>query len=116
MAGLIQVLFPVPARDSVNLLVLDVSACRHDLLISCWLGLNVFYSRRFLEGHNFMPWFQRKRAAVEQEQQRLWRQARLNTDIHKLISKMSEVEIVDSFNAIERHLLGEIQVMTSLNI
>ncbi|XP_010910316.1 uncharacterized protein [Elaeis guineensis] len=76
---------------------------------SNWLGLY----RRFLEGHNFMPWFQRKRAAVEQEQQRLWRQARLNTDIHKLISKMSEVEIVDSFNAIERHLLGEIQLLQS---
>lgn len=37
----------------------------------------------------------------------------MNTDIHKLISKMSEVEIVDSFKAIERHLLGEMQSQQS---
>lgn len=47
---------------------------------------------------------------AEQEQQRLWRQARMNTDIRHFISKMTEIEIVDSFNAIERHLRGEIQV------
>lgn len=57
-----------------------------------------------------MPWFQSRRAAAEQEQRKLYRQARLNSDIHKLILKMSEVEIVDCFNAIERHLLAEIQV------
>lgn len=58
-----------------------------------------------------MPWFQRRRAVAEQEQQRLWRQARMQTNIQNFISKMSELEIVDSFNAIERHLLGEIQVI-----
>lgn len=63
-----------------------------------------------------MPWFQRRRAAAEQEQQRLWRQARMNTEIQKLISKMSELEIVDSFNAIERHLLVEIQVTLCFNM
>lgn len=57
-----------------------------------------------------MPWFQRRRAAAEHEQRRLWRQARMNTDINKLLSTMSEVEVVDSFNAIEKHLLAEIQV------
>ncbi|XP_073116302.1 uncharacterized protein [Elaeis guineensis] len=71
---------------------------------SNWLDLY----RRFLEGHNFMPWFRRRRAAVEQEQRKLWRQARINTDIRELIPQMSEVEIVDTFNAIERHLLGEV--------
>ncbi|XP_039114403.1 protein DENND6A [Dioscorea cayenensis subsp. rotundata] len=78
---------------------------------SNWLDLY----RRFLKGKNFMPWFQRRRAAAEQEQQRLWRQARMNTEIQKLISKMSELEIVDSFNAIERHLLVEIQLHQSGN-
>lgn len=115
----------MPARDSIP------NACKgfdQPALFGCfclqaWLvdlmlvRADCFLNfRRFLEGHNFMPWFRRKRAAVEQEQHRLWRQARINTDIHKLISKMSEVEIVDSFNAIERHLLGEIQVVTSLHI
>jgi hypothetical protein len=51
-----------------------------------------------------------------QEQERLWRQARIKTDIHQLISKFSEVEIVDSFNAIERLLLKEIQVICSLEV
>lgn len=72
---------------------------------SNWLDLY----RRFLKGHNFLPWFRRKRAVAEQEQLRLWRQVRMKTDIKKFISKLSEVEIVDSFNAIERHLLGELQ-------
>lgn len=57
-----------------------------------------------------MPWFQRRRAVAEQERRRLWRQARLRTDIQQFISKMSELEIVDSFNAIEKHLLEEIKV------
>lgn len=65
--------------------------------------------RRFLKGHNFLPWFRRKRAVAEQEQYKLWRQASINTNIQRLISKMSELEIVDSFNAIERQLLGEMQ-------
>uniref|UniRef100_A0A803MXM8 UDENN domain-containing protein n=1 Tax=Chenopodium quinoa TaxID=63459 RepID=A0A803MXM8_CHEQI len=72
---------------------------------SNWLDLY----RRFLKGKNFMPWFSRRRAVAEQEQHRLWKQARLKTDIHQFLSKMSELEVVDSFNAIERHLLGELQ-------
>ncbi|KAJ0048260.1 hypothetical protein Pint_16415 [Pistacia integerrima] len=76
---------------------------------SNWLHLY----RKFLEGPNFMPWFQRRRAAAEQEQNRLWRQARMRTDIQQLISKMSELEIVDSFNAIERHLTEETQLQKS---
>ncbi|XP_009592213.1 uncharacterized protein [Nicotiana tomentosiformis] len=72
---------------------------------SNWLDLY----RRFLKGHNFLPWFQRKRAVAEQEQYRLWRQARMRADIQQLISRMSELEIVDTFNGIERHLLGEMQ-------
>ncbi|XP_040367068.1 protein DENND6A isoform X2 [Rosa chinensis] len=72
---------------------------------SNWLDLY----RRFLQGPNFTPWFQRRRTVAEQEQDRLWKQARINTDIHQLISKMSELEVVDSFNAIERHILGETQ-------
>lgn len=62
-----------------------------------------------MKGHNFLPWFRRKRAVAEQEQYKLWRQASINTNIQRLISKMSELEIVDSFNAIERQLLGEMQ-------
>ncbi|KAF3949767.1 hypothetical protein CMV_024401 [Castanea mollissima] len=73
---------------------------------SNWLDLY----RRFLRGPNFMPWFQRRRAVAEQEQHKLWRQARMNTDIQQFISKRSELEIVDSFNAIERHFLEEIQL------
>lgn len=69
-----------------------------------------FLSRRFLNGSNFLPWFQTRHAITEKEQQRLWRQARMKADIHHFILKMSELEIVDSFNAIERHLLVEIQV------
>lgn len=76
---------------------------------SNWLDLY----RRFLQGPNFTPWFQRRRTVAEQEQHRLWKQARINTDIHQLISKMSELEIVDSFNAIERHILGETQLQQS---
>ncbi|PIN05760.1 hypothetical protein CDL12_21695 [Handroanthus impetiginosus] len=72
---------------------------------SNWLDLY----RRFLKGHNFLPWFRRKRAVAEQEQYKLWRQARVKTNIHQLIVKMSELEIVDSFNAIERLLQGEMQ-------
>jgi hypothetical protein len=56
-----------------------------------------------------MPWFRQRRAAAEQEQQRLWRQARMNVDIEKLMSKLSELERIDSFNAIERYLLREME-------
>ncbi|XP_015883028.2 uncharacterized protein LOC107418857 [Ziziphus jujuba] len=76
---------------------------------SNWLDLY----RRFLNGPNFRPWFQRRRAVAEQEQQRLWRHARMNADIQNFITKMSELEGVDSFNAIERHILGEIQLQQS---
>ncbi|EOY20935.1 hypothetical protein QUC31_007106 [Theobroma cacao] len=76
---------------------------------SNWLDLY----RRFLKGPNFLPWFQRRHAVAENEQHRLWRQARMKTDIHHLISKMPELEVVDCFNAIERHLLGEIQLQQS---
>ncbi|KAK2968365.1 hypothetical protein RJ640_019503 [Escallonia rubra] len=74
---------------------------------SNWLDLY----KRFLIGHNFRPWFQRRRAVAEHEQIRLWRQARMNADIQPFISRMSELELVDSFNAIERHLQGELQAM-----
>lgn len=63
-----------------------------------------------------MPWFKRRRAVAEQEQDRLWRQARMKTDIQQLISKFSELEIVDSFNVIERLLLREVQVIFSPGI
>ncbi|KMS97444.1 hypothetical protein BVRB_5g126800 [Beta vulgaris subsp. vulgaris] len=76
---------------------------------SNWLDLY----RRFLKGQNFMPWFTRRRAVAEREQHRLWKQARLRTDIQQFLSKMSELEVVDSFNAIERHLLGELQLQNS---
>jgi len=74
-----------------------------------WL-IFLIVNRRFLEGPNFMPWFRQRRAAAEQEQQRLWRQARMNVDIEKLVSKMSELERIDSFNAVERYLLREMEV------
>jgi hypothetical protein len=67
-----------------------------------------------LEGPNFMPWFRQRRSAAEKDQQRLWRQARLNVDIEKLMSKMSELERIDSFNVIERYLLREMEVILFL--
>lgn len=76
---------------------------------SNWLDLY----RRFLKGHNFMPWFQRRRAVAEEEQHRLWRQARMKTEVQEFISKMTELEIVDSFNTIERRLLGELRLQQS---
>lgn len=72
---------------------------------SNWLDLY----RRFLKGHNFLPWFRRKRAVAEQEQYKMWRQARIKSNINQLVARMSELEIVDSFNAIERSLQGEMQ-------
>ena len=77
--------------------------------INCFTSL----CRRFLKGPNFIPWFERRRAVAEQEQHRLWRQARMNADIQPFISKMAELEIVDSFNAIERHIIRELQVTYS---
>lgn len=38
----------------------------------------------------------------------------MRADIQHLISSMSELEIVDTFNAIERHLLGELQACAFL--
>ncbi|AQK69982.1 hypothetical protein ZEAMMB73_Zm00001d016057 [Zea mays] len=61
------------------------------------------------QGPNFMPWFRQRRAAAEQEQQRLWRQARMNVNIEKLMSNMSEIERIDSFDAVERYLLREME-------
>ncbi|XP_024525633.1 protein DENND6A [Selaginella moellendorffii] len=71
-----------------------------------WLNLY----RQFLEGPNFMPWFQRRRAVAEQEQHRLWRDACNKADVRVFLRKMTEVEVVDSFNAVERHLAEEIEV------
>jgi len=34
----------------------------------------------------------------------------MNVDIEKLVSKMSELERIDSFNAVERYLLREMEV------
>lgn len=34
----------------------------------------------------------------------------MRTDIQQLTAKMSELESVDTFNAVERHLIQEIQV------
>ncbi|XP_038680088.1 protein DENND6A-like isoform X2 [Tripterygium wilfordii] len=73
---------------------------------SNWLDLY----RRFIKGHNFLPWFRRRRAVAELEQYRLWKHARIKTNIQPFVAKMSELEIVDSFNCIERHLLGEIEL------
>lgn len=68
-----------------------------------------------MSGHNFRPWFQRKRTVAEQEQHKLWRQARIKADVYQYIDKMSELEVVDSFNAIERHLIEE-QASVSSNL
>lgn len=35
----------------------------------------------------------------------------MNVDIEKLMSKMSELERIDSFNVIERYLLKEMEVI-----
>ncbi|KAJ7518631.1 hypothetical protein O6H91_20G001200 [Diphasiastrum complanatum] len=70
-----------------------------------WLDLY----RRFLKGPNFMPWFQRRRAVAEQEQHRIWRVARAKVDMRPFLSKLSEVEIVDLFHAVVRHLLADMQ-------
>ena len=58
-----------------------------------------------------MRWFRQRRSAAEQDQLRFWRQARMNVDIEKLMSKMSELERIDSFNVIERYLLKEMEVI-----
>lgn len=69
--------------------------------------------RRFLRGPNFSPWFQRRRAVAEQEQRRLWRLARMKTDMRQITSQMNELEAVDSFNAIEKHISEEVKSLES---
>ncbi|KAH9318240.1 hypothetical protein KI387_020009, partial [Taxus chinensis] len=69
----------------------------------------------FLKGPNFMPWFERRRSVADQEQQRIWRQARAKANVRQFLSKVSEVEVVDSFNAVERHLLAEIQLQRTVS-
>ncbi|GAQ91911.1 hypothetical protein KFL_008800030 [Klebsormidium nitens] len=64
--------------------------------------------RRFVEGPNFQPWFQRRRAAAEHEQHRAWRAARAKADVRAFLGSMSEVEIVDAFTAVEKQLLLEV--------
>ncbi|WCJ22000.1 Protein DENND6A [Euphorbia peplus] len=104
---------PLPPFNSdeflANLSARGVGKFLSKRMRSNWLELY----KRFLKGPNFMPWFQRRRTVAEQEQHRLWRQARMKTDIQLFLSKMSELEVVDSFNAIERHLNGEIQLQES---
>lgn len=57
-----------------------------------------------------MPWFQRRRAVAKQEQRRLWRLARMKTDMRLITSQMNELEAVDSFNAIEKYISEEVKV------
>ncbi|CAI7770202.1 unnamed protein product, partial [Closterium sp. NIES-54] len=63
--------------------------------------------RRFLEGPNFMPWFQRRRAVAEAEQHRLWRAARLRADVRKAVGGMGEADLVEAFLCVERHMAVE---------
>ncbi|KAB5524749.1 hypothetical protein DKX38_022498 [Salix brachista] len=104
---------PLPPFDAdeflANLSARGVGKFLSKRMKSNWLDLY----KRFLKGPNFMPWFQRRLTIAEQEQHRLWRQARMTANINLLISKMPELEIVDYFNAIERHLYGEIQMEKS---
>lgn len=60
-----------------------------------------------------MPWFQRRRAVAEQEQHRLWKLARMKTDMRQITSQMNELEAVDSFNAIEKYINEEVIVSLS---
>ena len=77
----------------------------------CWfLSFTLSLARFFLKGRNFMPWFQRRRVMAEEEQQKLWKQARMKADIKKLILEMSELEVVECFNAVEHQLLKKMQV------
>lgn len=63
-----------------------------------------------------MPWFQRRRAVAEQEQHRIWRQARCKVDVESFLTSMTEVEVLDSFSAVERHLIIELQVKINNSI
>lgn len=62
-----------------------------------------------------MPWFQRRRAVAEHEQHRIWRHSRSKADVQSFLTSMTEVEIVDSFSAVERHLIAELQVSLAAN-
>lgn len=68
------------------------------------------FCRRFLQGPNFVPWFQRRRAVAEQEQRRLWKLARMRTDMRLITCQMNELEAVDSFDAIEKYINEEVKV------
>ncbi|XP_002993637.2 protein DENND6B [Selaginella moellendorffii] len=78
-------------------------------LRSNWIDLY----RRFLRGPNFMPWFRSRRANAEREQRRIWRQARARADVRTIVSKMPELELVETFNAILRHLVAELDLQMS---
>lgn len=69
--------------------------------------------RRFLQGPNFVPWFQRRRAVAEQEQRRLWKLARMRTDMRLITCQMNELEAVDSFDAIEKYINEEVKLRES---
>lgn len=69
--------------------------------------------RRFLQGPNFVPWFQRRRAVAEQEQRRLWKVARMRTDMRLVTCQMNELEAVDSFDAIEKYINEEVKLRES---
>eukprot|EP00271_Cylindrocystis_brebissonii_P004989 TRINITY_DN16946_c0_g1_i1.p1 TRINITY_DN16946_c0_g1~~TRINITY_DN16946_c0_g1_i1.p1 ORF type:complete len:1092 (+),score=172.53 TRINITY_DN16946_c0_g1_i1:268-3276(+) len=72
-----------------------------------WLELY----RRFLEGPNFMPWFQRRRAVAEAEQHRLWRKARCQADLQRFLPGMSEGALLEAFAVVEQHVVAELQVV-----
>ncbi|CAH8334568.1 unnamed protein product [Eruca vesicaria subsp. sativa] len=84
-----------------------------DNLWSCCLILETIVFRRFLQGPNFVPWFQRRRAVAEQEQRRLWKVARMKTDMRQITSQMNEIEAVDSFDAIEKYINEEVKLRES---
>ncbi|GJP33799.1 hypothetical protein CLOM_g18309 [Closterium sp. NIES-68] len=65
--------------------------------------------RRFLEGPNFMPWFQRRRAVAEAEQHRLWRAARLRADARKFVEGMGEGELMEAFSCLATQMADERQ-------
>ncbi|KAF9593656.1 hypothetical protein IFM89_024473 [Coptis chinensis] len=68
-----------------------------------WLDLY----RRFLKGHNFMPWFERRPAcSLNKNNIDYGGKARSRGGIQQYLLKMSELEIVDSFN-----LKGDLQAV-----
>ncbi|KAG5229938.1 protein DENND6A [Salix suchowensis] len=85
---------PLPPFDAdeflANLSARGVGKFLSKRMKSNWLDLY----KRFLKGPNFMPWFQRRLTIAEQEQNRLWRQARMTANINLLISKMPEWKLL----------------------